>query len=63
VFTHDKNDLNTFCMITSQFYINGSATQSYRDMFSVSPLMNAYYDCKQNYVCYIYVINNKHKKL
>lgn len=28
VFTHDKNDLNTFRMITSQFYINGNATQA-----------------------------------
>ena len=28
VFTHDENDLNTFRMITSQFYINGSATQA-----------------------------------
>jgi len=28
VFTHDENDLNTFRMITSQFYINGNVTQS-----------------------------------
>ena len=28
VFTHDENDLNTFRMITSQFYVNGNATQA-----------------------------------
>jgi transposase-like protein len=28
VFVHDKNDLNTFRMITSQFYVNGNATQA-----------------------------------
>ena len=28
VFTHDESDLNTFRMITSQFYINGNATQA-----------------------------------
>lgn len=28
VFTHAENDLNTFRMITSQFYVNGNATQS-----------------------------------
>ena len=28
LFIHDKDDLNTFRMITSQFYINGNATQA-----------------------------------
>lgn len=28
VFSHDENDLNTFRMITSQFYVNGNVTQS-----------------------------------
>ena len=28
VFSHDESDLNTFRMITSQFYINGNVTQS-----------------------------------
>jgi transposase-like protein len=28
VFTHDVNDIRSFRMITSQFYINGGATQS-----------------------------------
>ena len=28
VFVHDKDDLNTFRMITSQFYVNGNATQA-----------------------------------
>ena len=28
VFTHDESDLNTFRMITSQFYVNGNATQA-----------------------------------
>lgn len=28
VFVHDADDLNTFRMITSQFYINGNATQA-----------------------------------
>ena len=28
VFVHDENDLKTFRMITSQFYVNGNATQS-----------------------------------
>lgn len=28
VFCHDEDDLNTFRMITSQFYINGNATQA-----------------------------------
>lgn len=28
VFTHAEEDLNTFRMITSQFYINGNATQA-----------------------------------
>jgi len=28
VFVHDENDLNTFRMITSQFYVNGNATQA-----------------------------------
>jgi len=28
VFVHDESDLQTFRMITSQFYINGNATQA-----------------------------------
>ena len=28
VFSHDEDDLNTFRMITSQFYVNGNATQA-----------------------------------
>ena len=28
VFVHDEEDLNTFRMITSQFYVNGNATQA-----------------------------------
>ncbi len=28
VFVHDEHDLNTFRMITSQFYVNGNATQA-----------------------------------
>jgi hypothetical protein len=28
VFVHDKDDLNTFRMITSQFYVNGNVTQA-----------------------------------
>jgi transposase-like protein len=28
VFTHAENEINTFRMITSQFYINGNATQA-----------------------------------
>ena len=28
VFSHDENDLNTFRMITSQFYANGNVTQA-----------------------------------
>jgi transposase-like protein len=28
VFSHDESDLNTFRMITSQFYVNGNATQA-----------------------------------
>jgi transposase-like protein len=28
VFSHDENDIKAFRMITSQFYVNGSATQS-----------------------------------
>ncbi|MCP4937058.1 MAG: helix-turn-helix domain-containing protein [bacterium] len=28
VFVHDEYDLNTFRMITSQFYVNGNATQA-----------------------------------
>ena len=28
VFSHDKDDIQAFRMITSQFYVNGNATQS-----------------------------------
>jgi|TARA_B100000959_G_C14608089_1_gene470890 hypothetical protein len=39
VFSHDENDLNTFKMITSQFYINGNATQAeICRAFGVSPI-------------------------
>ncbi|MEN8250582.1 MAG: helix-turn-helix domain-containing protein [Bacteroidota bacterium] len=39
VFTHDETDLNTFRMITSQFYLNGHVTQSeiYR-AFGLAPI-------------------------
>jgi transposase-like protein len=39
VFSHDEKDLKTFRMITSQFYVNGNATQAeiYR-AFGIPPI-------------------------
>jgi len=39
VFSHDEDDLNTFRMITSQFYVNGNVTQAkICRAFSVKPI-------------------------
>lgn len=39
VFSHAQSDLNTFRMITSQFYVNGNATQAeICRAFSVNPI-------------------------
>ena len=39
VFIHEESDLNTFRMITSQFYVNGNATQAeICRAFSVPPI-------------------------
>jgi len=39
VFSHDEDDLDTFRMISSQFYVNGNATQAeICRAFSVNPI-------------------------